>query len=226
MSFYLYDKAFGDKIKSWVLDKDMKIFYPDETKRFFQQIADDNQDKISLPLIAISRDRNIDIKLKNRRYAQQTGKTFKYTEDNADHLNQIPIILRYQIDIYTRYREEADEYVRNFIFNIINYPTLMVEIPYYECGLKQKSFMELEDTIRDNSDIPERLVPGQFTRMTIGVVLRDAQLFSYTVKEIPKITSIDVGTSSLDLDTSIAVGENPSHYEGDGCEEIPVSINQ
>ena len=224
MSFYLYDKALGDKIKGWVLDKSMKIFYPDETKRLFQQVADDNQDKISLPLIAISRDRNVEIRLKNRRYGQQTGKTFRYNDQRADHLNYIPITLRYQIDIYTRYREEAEEYVRNFIFNIINYPSLKIAIPYHKSELQQSSFIELEGTIRDNSDIPERLVPGQFTRITLEVVLRDACLYSYTVEEIPKITSVDVGTSDCDLSISPDLGEDLSHHEGDKCEHIPVSL--
>jgi len=44
--------------------------------------------------------------------------------DASVNLHAIPIILPYQIDIYTRYLKEADVYCRNFIYNIINYPTL------------------------------------------------------------------------------------------------------
>ena len=44
------------------------------------------------------------------------GKVFNADSKVSDHLNAVPITLKYQIDIYTRYQEEADEYVRNFIF--------------------------------------------------------------------------------------------------------------
>ena len=226
MSFALYDKAVGDKISKWVVDPKLRIIYPDETKRLFQYTADEQNDILTLPLISISRDRNIEIKLKNRRYAERTGLTFNHTDDRADHLNHIPIILRYQIDIYTRYREEAEEYVRNFIFNIINYPTLVIQIPYHESGLEQSSFMELEDQIQDNSDIPERLVPGQFTRMTINFTLKDAQLFSYTGEVIPKVTTIEVAASDNSLGAAVDAGvfKQQSHYIGDQCELEPISI--
>jgi hypothetical protein len=160
------------------------ILYPDETARLFQTIADTKNDQpLQLPLIAISRDRDIEILNTNRKPLTYTGKTFRMNGKQIDHLNGIPISLSYQIDIYTRFREEADEYIRNFVFNIINYPTLEIELPYHDCKLGQKSFMSLQSTISDNSDIPERLVSGEFTRMTINVVLSDAYLFSYEFED-------------------------------------------
>ena len=184
MSFSLYDKAVGDKIKNWVLDPNLTVLYPDETSRLFSQVADQNKDQITLPLISIGRDRTIDIKLTNKRYGQSQGKIFSSTGEKSASLAHIPVILRYQLNIYTRYRAEADEYVRNFVFNIINNPSVEIEIPYLDSGLRSTSFMELDSSIEDNSDIPERLIAGQFTRVTLSFTLKDAQLYNYKIKTI------------------------------------------
>ena len=91
--------------------------------------------------------------------------------------------------------EQADEYVRNFVFNIINYPRIIISIPYNNSNLSYTSFMSIQSTIADNSDIEERLVPGQFSRFTISVALNDAYLFSYNRRKSPKIV---IGAIVLD----------------------------
>ena len=82
------------------------------------------------------------------------------------------------LDIYTKYFAEADEYARNFIFNFINYPKLSIEIPYNNAKVVHDSTVLVESTISDSSDIPERLISGQFTRFTIRLTVDDAWLFS------------------------------------------------
>lgn len=212
MPIGLYDDAVTQKIKNWVMDPNLTILYPDETNRLFTQTIDKKNDKVlQLPLIAISRDRDIDVGITAKRPLTHRGKTFNADTNSADHLNSVPITLRYQIDIYTRYRAEADEYVRNFVFQIINHPKLTIELPYLECNIKQDSFMTLEPSIADNSDIPERLIPGEFTRMTLRFSLADAQLYSYTIKQIPKINDIGIY-----LDESMS---KQSHASGDACEQ-------
>lgn len=98
-------------------------------------------------------------------------------------LNGIPIQLNYSIDIYTRFLEEAEEYVRNFVYNIINYPKLSIEIPYNDSKYIHNANIILNADINDNSDIPERLIPGQFTRKTIEIIIDDAYLFDYRTKD-------------------------------------------
>lgn len=192
MSINLYDTAITDKIKSWVLDPNVTVLYPDETSRFFSQVADSNNDKISLPLITIGRDRDITINNISKNPKVFSGRTLNSINGRSDHLNSIPITIQYQLNIYTRYRAEADEYLRNFIFNLINYPTLTIELPYQNSNITQKSFIELNNSITDNSDIPERLISGQFTRITLGLTLRDAQLYSYTFKNIPQVEEVEL----------------------------------
>lgn len=217
MSINLYDQAVVDKIKHWVLDPNMTILSPDETLDFFQQSADQNNDEIKLPLISISRDRDIPIQITARQPLAVRGKTFNVKGDKADHLNAIPITLTYQLDIYTRYRFEGDEYLRNFVFNIINDPTLVIQIPYKKSNLLQKSFMELDPTISDNSDIPERLINTQFRRLTLKFNLKDAKLYSYTIKDIPKIQNTSIYIDGL--------SENYSNHSIDDSCEFDSDIN-
>lgn len=189
MSVTLYDKAVQQKISSWILDKDLMVLGPDEVHRLFQVRADKSSDKpLALPLIAIGRARDIDLTLTAKRPMSHMGKVFKATSTEADHLNAVPMTLQYQIDIYTRYQEEADEYVRNFVFQIINRPKLELQIPYNGSDLKYISYMSLMNQISDNSDIAERLIPGQFTRMTLRIQLNDAYLFSYNHQGIPRVS--------------------------------------
>ena len=209
MSVALYDRMVRDKIAGWVIDPDMTVFGPDETAELFKHQADITNDKpIQLPLIAISRDRDIDINLTAKRPLTYMGKTFNASASTADHLNAVPIIIKYQLDIYTRFQAEAQEYVRNFVFNIINHPSMEILIPYNGSNLSYISYMSLLSPISDNSDIQQRLIPGQFTRMTLHFNLNDAQLFSYNHKAIPKITQLEINPDlkyllELDIENEI-----------------------
>ena len=88
------------------------------------------------------------------------GLTFETNPNKSEWLNAIPIELSYQIDVYTRYMNEANEYVRNMIFNIVNFPRLTIEIPYYDNKIPHNSSIHLEKEVADNSSVPERLIHG------------------------------------------------------------------
>ena len=192
MSIRYYDNAFTNKIKEWVKDPNLTITSPDETRRFFEYEADINDDKpLKLPLISIRRARDVDIKNTNKRTLTFSGKKLEGKHEIAENgkincqlkiLNAIPIGIGYQIDIYTRYAAEADEFLRNFVFNLVNFPKLQIEIPYNSANYIHNCTMDVVTTLQDNSDIPERLVPGEFTRWSIGVRIEDAYLFSVPIK--------------------------------------------
>lgn len=208
MSVALYDKAITKKISGWIMDPNLLVLGPDEIKRLFQTRADKSNDKpLSLPLIAISRDRDIDIQITAKRPLTHSGKVFNADTEKADHLNAVPITIKYQIDIYTRYQEEADEYIRNFVFQLINYPKIEIDIPYNGSTLQYQSYIALTNQITDNSDVAERLIPGQFTRMTLRVELRDAYLFSYNHKSILKVMAAELQANML------AEEKKDDHYE-------------
>mgnify|MGYP001775740091 CR=1 FL=1 len=58
------------------------------------------------------------------------GKKIEANENRVKQINAIPIILEYNIEVYARYYDEADSYMREIIFNVINYPRVDIEIPY------------------------------------------------------------------------------------------------
>lgn len=179
MAIRYYDESLTKKVKDWVKDPNMTILGPDESTRLFQLKADINNDKpLTLPLISISRDPDIEIISTSQKALTYDGVQLEANRELSKLLNAIPIKISYQIDIYTRYFIEADEYVRNFVFNIINYPNLDIEIPYNNSKIKHSSTLIMESQISDNSDIKERLIPGQFTRMTLKFIIDDAWLFS------------------------------------------------
>ena len=180
MAFYYYDQALLEKIQSWVGDNKIKITGPEETRRLFQYRADINNDEaIQLPLITLRRNREVNILSTNKKPLVFDGLTLNATKEKSDQLNGIPIHLSYQIDSYTRYERECEEDVRNFIFNIIKFPKIQIQIPYNDSNIKHDSNIRLEGSVTNNSDISERLVVGQFTRFTIPIYIDDAYLFDY-----------------------------------------------
>ena len=168
MAVRFYDDALLAKLRRWTPENQVQLTGVNETRRLFEVIADKTNDStIKLPLIALSRNGGYTIQSKYKQPKSYNGSLIQATMDNGARLNAIPIGISYQIDIYARHLAEADEYARNIVFNIINYPKLNIEIPYENVGITHDANIRLTTDVEDNSDIPERLIPGQFTRFTI-----------------------------------------------------------
>mgnify|MGYP001625308744 CR=1 FL=1 len=184
----LYDEALLKKIKYWVSDLPITVTGVDETRRIFEYIADTTNDNaIKLPLITIRKRPTITLNSTNKKALTFDGWRKNNDGKRGDQLNGIPIHIEYAIDIYTRHYEESEEYIRNFVFNIVNYPKLHIEIPYNDSKIIHNSNIRLEPDINDNSDIPERLISGQFTRRTLLIYIDDAYYFDYRTKETWKV---------------------------------------
>lgn len=179
MAVRFYDEALIDKIQKWIRNPNLRILKPDETTRLFQMTADLNNDKtLELPFIAISRDKNIELENTNKNPKTFDGFTLKQNKKVSIPINVIPMHISYQLDIYTKGMVEADEYIRNFAFNFINYPKLQVLIPYNDCNIYHNCNIQMDSVIVDNSDIREHLVADEFVRFTIKLTIDDAYLFS------------------------------------------------
>ena len=184
MAVRFYDDALLAKLKKWTADTQVQLTGVSETRRLFEIISDTTNDKpIQLPLIALSRNGGYTIHEKYKQPKTYNGSKIVATTDGGASLNAIPISITYQIDVYARYLAEADEYARNIVFNIINYPKLTIEIPYEDTGFQHDANIRLTTDVEDNSDIPERLIPGQFTRFTIGIDIDDAYLFDVRLRD-------------------------------------------
>lgn len=193
MAARYYDEALVKKLKYWTANTQVRIYNPQETRRLFEVIADETNDKpIQLPIICIRRLGGYQVKDVSRKPLSYSGKEIGRTEQKVRQLNAIPIELRYQIDIYTRYYDEADEFVRNLVFNIINFPSLTACFDYLGEEIQHKSTIELSQEVEDNSDIPERFVAGNFTRLSLQLTVPNAYLWDVRIKDTSSIAGYEV----------------------------------
>lgn len=195
MSVELYDNALLAKLQNWTRDTSVVIVGVDESSRLFSAIADIKNDRpLELPLIALTRPGGFIINDKYKQPKSYSGSLLQASAEKGALLNAIGISIPYQLDIYTRYQSEADEYIRNIVFNIINYPKLVINIPYYNLGAQHISNIRLNSDVEDNSGVPERLISGQFKRYTLGIVIDDAYLFDIRIKDNLKVVEVTTET--------------------------------
>ena len=196
MAISYYDEAVTQKIKGWLADNSkLRVLAPDETTRLFQLAAEDSNDKpLKLPLIAISRNKDIEIESAIKQNKSFDGLVIAKNKTTAEtvHLNVIPVKTTYQLDIYTKKRIEADEYVRQYLFKLINNPQIIIDIPYNGYLVRHTANLRVLNTVSDTSDIPNHVFPGQFYKWTIQLELQDGFLFSIPQKTGWRFIGIEV----------------------------------
>lgn len=213
MAIRYYDDAVMDKIQRWIHVDGLRILRPEETRDLFKMKADLNNDKpLTLPMIALSRDTNIELLQATARPLSYDGKVLKRSANTSAQLNGIPISVNYQLDIYTKREEEGDDFMREFVFNLINYPRIKILIPYNGSEVKHVANIRVMSTVSDNSDISERLYKDEFTRWTIQFEIQDAYLFSVPYNENWKIVNVDLDLLGSD---NAEKEEEPIVYDTD-----------
>lgn len=198
MAISYYDDAVTAKIKGWLADSsNLRVLNPDETKRAIELHAEDSGDKpLQLPLLTISRNKELEIANTIKQSKSFDGLVIETDAVNATtvHMNVIPVKTLYQLDIYTKKQLEADEYVRQFLFKLINNPQIIVEIPYNNYIVKHTANLRVLNSVSDTSDIPNHLFPGQFYRWTIQLELQDGFLFSIPYKKNWRFVGVEFAT--------------------------------
>jgi hypothetical protein len=111
-------------------------------------------------------------------------------------INTIPIKLQYQLDIYTKTAAEGDEYLRQYLFKLINNPSFKIVVPYNGADIEQIANIRVLTPVSDTSSIAERLFPGQFTRWTIQLEIMDAFLYDVPYKRNWKLYLIEQDETS------------------------------
>lgn len=196
MAINYYDEAITQKIKGWLADTSkLRVLSPDETSRLIQIKAEETNDQpLTLPLIAISRNKDIEIESAIKQNKSFDGFVIEKDDKTATtvHFNVIPIKTTYQLDIYTKKRIEADEYVRQYLFKLINNPQIIIDIPYNGFLVRHTANLRVLNTISDTSDISTHIFPGQFYKWTIQLELQDGFLFSLPQKQGWKLIGIEV----------------------------------
>ena len=211
MACRYYDDLIVEKLKRWLPEAStLRVLKPDETKRLFELAAEDSNDSpLKLPVLAVSRSTDIEL-LSNVKSPKSfdgvrlLDKNNNVVSNKTALFNVLPIKLSYQLDIYTKTAEEGDEYLRNFLFKLINNPVLKILIPYNNVNLEHIANIRVLNQVSDTSAINERIFSGQFTRWTIQLEIQDAFLFNIPYKKnwilIPDPV---VPVSYLELSTDI-----------------------
>lgn len=196
MALSYYDEAITAKIKGWLADSSkLRVLSPEETTKLVQLQAEDNQDEpLKLPLLTLSRNKDIEIESAIKQNRSFDGLILETDEDKSEtiHMNVIPVKTTYQLDIYTKTRIESDEYVRQYLFKLINNPQIIIDIPYNGYYLRHTANLRVLNTVSDTSDISTHLFPGQFYKWTIQLELQDGFLFSLPRKQGWKIVGVEV----------------------------------
>lgn len=196
MAISYYDDAVTAKIKGWLADNSaLRVLNPDETKRVIELQAEDSGDKpLQLPLLTIARNKELEITNAIKQNKSFDGLIIQKDTANAAtiHMNVIPVKTLYQLDIYTKRQLDADEYVRQFLFKLINNPQIIVEIPYNNYIIKHTANLRVLNSVSDTSDIPTRIFQGQFYRWTIQLELQDGFLFSIPYKKNWRFVGVEL----------------------------------
>lgn len=204
MAINYYDEAITQKIKGWLADSSqLRVLSPDEYTRLIQLNAEDNNDQpLKLPVLAISRNKDIEIESTIKQNKSFDGLVISKDNTTATtvHLNVIPIKTTYQIDIYTKKRIEVDEYVRQYLFKLINNPQIIIEIPYNNYIVKHTANLRVLNTVSDTSEISTHLFPGQFYKWTIQLELQDGFLFSIPQKKNWRFVGVELALADRIID--------------------------
>lgn len=203
MALRYYDEALTNKIKNALMTGDkIRVLSPEESsEELFMIKADETHDKpLQLPFISLVRKRDVNLLNTNKRpltydairlpLYDKEGKLVK--GDKALKLNAIPIKIEYQLDIYTKKMYEADEFAREFAFYLVNNPNVTIDFEYNGLRTQHTSTLHVEDTLIDNSDIPQKLYKDQFYRFTLNLYIDDAYYFSIPAMDTVLIEYVDL----------------------------------
>lgn len=184
MSITLYDEALTAKIKNWTENTNVHIYGVNDVRKLVETIADEEGDKpLQLPIVTISRASGYQIVNTNKKPMTYDGKMIEANVEKSVNLNAIPINITYQIDVWTRYLKEADEYMRNFIFNIINFPKVEIGLEYNDVHIVHYSSIRIVTDVMDNSDAGFKITTGQFSRLSLGISIDDAYLWDTRIRD-------------------------------------------
>jgi hypothetical protein len=207
MACRYYDDILVAKLLRWLpTETTLRVPGPSETKRLYESEADDTKDRpFKLPILALSRHKDIELLSTVKSPKSFDGLKLISTPEQTLQFNVIPIKLLYDLTIYTKTEEEVDEYVRNFLFKLINNPVIKVRIPYNGAEIEHIANIRVLSSISDTSDISERLFPGQFHCWTIQLEIQDAFIFSLPYKKNWKLSIADDSESFLELSKAISL---------------------
>ena len=227
MAFEYYDDALAGKLMKWTpTNLQLRVLKPDDTRRLIELKADDSRDKnLKLPFIALSRNNEIELLSNMKSPKSFDGLKLKQTEEETLQMNVLPVKLQYQLDIFAKTQIEAEQYVREYLFKLVNNPVIKIVIPYNGQDVTQIANIKVLSNISDTSDIPQRLYAGQFTRWTIQLEILDAFLYNLPYRKNWKIFIDEDETLDPKLYTVLEVARD-LYVEPEESELLPIGFRK
>ena len=192
MGAYLYDEALLLKLRNWTSATNVMVYLQDDALDILAKQADNANDApIKLPFICLRRDNGYRVITTGKRPLTHTGMRKEASSEKVEIINAIPIEISYSIDVYCRNFKEADNYMRNIIFNIVNYPKVTIDIPYNNLHMLHDSNIRITSEVLNTSPEANRTEIGQISRLTISIDIDDAYLWDIRVKDIVSIATTE-----------------------------------
>lgn len=182
---YKYDDAICDDLRASFNSPDgsepvVKVIHPDNILSVAAQIQDD---KISFPIVAISRDDDINIDTVRRNFTRlHTGVPVCFDKEKNLFYNEkiIPIQLSYKLTVLTTNTADMDELVRELLFKYTDMYYLTFTVPY-ESKRKIRFGVIVDDsTIQGESTSGDYLSQGKLYQKIISLRVEGAVLVEYT----------------------------------------------
>lgn len=191
MATCLYDNALINKLRSWTEGTSATIVGPDQYRQFLEVTADIQDDRpLTLPIICLRRDNSFVMRAFGKTPLTHDALKMAGNPDRLTQMMAIPVELKYTLIVYTRYYREADEYLRNFIFNFINYPKMEIEVPYESISRMHVANIVLGEDVQIDPASAEGITPGQLTKGTLSFTIPDAYLFDVRTRGTKEINPI------------------------------------
>lgn len=184
MSVYLYDQALTAQITAITSNTgtNENIHIIPAEKAFSKSFV--TEDDIPLPAISLYRSGyNLTTQGKSMpmyrqgRYANNVVTTNGVTTESLFTTKALPISINYQLDIWTKTRQENDEFMREIIWYFTLNPQLSITLQYGNITQEIGFHVFIGDSVIDNSDIMEFENRGQYYRTTVSMLVDEAQFF-------------------------------------------------
>lgn len=195
---YLYDDAIVEDLKRSfnpdnVSNPVVKVIDPEGIIQLAAQIQND---EISFPIVALSRDPDTPIDETRINFNQThfgVANVFDPKTNNLYYERVIPIELGYHLTVLTTNIADMDELLKELMFKYMNMYFLTITLPYESKRKIRFGIVPSFDNIERTSGTLEYLQNGQLYQSIIPLTCEGAVLISYTPAHLRRL-EVDVET--------------------------------
>lgn len=191
MNLSVYDKGVLEKFRE-VFDNSV-LAQSDSAFRTAEELLGE----VKLPLISIYRE---DFNIKPARFnigqRMRGSSIVSKTEDDSEikAIQDIPLDISYQIDIWTRRKEDIDIIVPEVVFWLVDNPNISIDVDGIDHEIEFP--LVLDEDVSDNTDIMSFENKGRIFRITLSANITDARIFAF--KDVKTVLTTDIEYEVLD----------------------------